>query len=457
MHSALHHDDLSLLLSASLAKSHFTAGSARDEFFDTYLELIYRNQSQPLPGLVLDFMGWLRGDLGSNPERWETREDIHYQEQFVSVLLNSSEFKELKELGSTYKGREFQSFVLLSAQIFFDQIAPSQGPLIPPGFLKEFRKEAQDLQSAADQILDREDLLSFLDPFPWIEGFKKNRPIFSEEDFRELRLVQKIPDESQRKALKLCWKSRTWLEQSLLLKIKKQIRNLPSVDTPDAQLSGTFPMGGIAGISNRGTLSTVLPSELLYSTIKDPVDLFQVKYLENDLLYYLRDQQEIDEYQRKLSIQLSNREIYPDQSAKSHFSIHPFFLFGILSFFVKNLPKFLPTIHFLIDIHLEVPSRREEDYLQILSVLMETSQYLGEVHVRRWNQSADESRQYHSELFLGSTQGREFSMDWNESALVLATPGESWEWEPGAKGLREWVEAGLFLLAGLKQPTQIKS
>lgn len=64
----------------------------------------------------------------------------------------------------------------------------------------------------------------------------------------------------------------------------------------DTALSGeaTWPEGGLAGLTNRGSLENLVPSELIYldEAPEDApeVDLFTMRALEGELLYYLRDE-----------------------------------------------------------------------------------------------------------------------------------------------------------------------
>jgi hypothetical protein len=50
-----------------------------------------------------------------------------------------------------------------------------------------------------------------------------------------------------------------------------------------------YPVGGYAAITNRGSLENLLHSQLAYIDEEKP-DLFEIKYLRNELLYYSRDE-----------------------------------------------------------------------------------------------------------------------------------------------------------------------
>ena len=69
---------------------------------------------------------------------------------------------------------------------------------------------------------------------------------------------------------------------------------------------GSYPTGGLNGISNRGAIESLLRSELVY--MNDPretvheIDLFEVKYLERELLYYVRDDAQMLRMRRQVFI-----------------------------------------------------------------------------------------------------------------------------------------------------------
>ncbi|MFP2927326.1 hypothetical protein ACLESO_19440 [Pyxidicoccus sp. 3LG] len=51
-----------------------------------------------------------------------------------------------------------------------------------------------------------------------------------------------------------------------------------------------FPQGGFASVSNVGSLENLVTSELVYMEDEPDLDLFDVRYVEGELLYYTRDE-----------------------------------------------------------------------------------------------------------------------------------------------------------------------
>src|SRR5262249_50648468 len=52
----------------------------------------------------------------------------------------------------------------------------------------------------------------------------------------------------------------------------------------------TYPVRGFASMSTSGTIENLVPSELIYMDDSRDVDLFDVRYVEGELLYYVRDE-----------------------------------------------------------------------------------------------------------------------------------------------------------------------
>jgi hypothetical protein len=52
----------------------------------------------------------------------------------------------------------------------------------------------------------------------------------------------------------------------------------------------TYPVGGFASIATRGSIESLLHSQLAYMERDDRPDLFDIKYLRDELLFYARDE-----------------------------------------------------------------------------------------------------------------------------------------------------------------------
>ncbi len=59
-----------------------------------------------------------------------------------------------------------------------------------------------------------------------------------------------------------------------------------------------YPVGGFSSISNRGTIESLMHSQLAYMEPSGRPDLFDIKFLRDELLYYSRDENEFRRQRR---------------------------------------------------------------------------------------------------------------------------------------------------------------
>jgi hypothetical protein len=72
-----------------------------------------------------------------------------------------------------------------------------------------------------------------------------------------------------------------------LIKPRIRERGETSTQLPDPS---NYPIGGYSGLTNRGSLENLLSSELVYLDKTEAVDWFTVRQLNQELLYYTRDE-----------------------------------------------------------------------------------------------------------------------------------------------------------------------
>lgn len=79
------------------------------------------------------------------------------------------------------------------------------------------------------------------------------------------------------------------LERTLPRRLKRGPARRGNVQTQLADES-VYPIGGFASMSNSGSLENLVTSELIYMDQAQEVDLFDMRYVEGELLYYTRDE-----------------------------------------------------------------------------------------------------------------------------------------------------------------------
>jgi hypothetical protein len=95
----------------------------------------------------------------------------------------------------------------------------------------------------------------------------------------------------------------------------------------------------------------------------EELDLFDVRYVERELLYFMRDMNQIEEFRETVRIRLYSCDEYPMASGSG---IYPFFLFAILAFWLEFASQLNKSVHFEFQIEVEEKNRRDTDMLRVL-------------------------------------------------------------------------------------------
>ena len=148
--------------------------------------------------------------------------------------------------------------------------------------------------------------------------------LFRAEDLWEIAHLAELPSESARLALRtiLGLTARVGpVSPSVALSLRHKAREVP-IEAEDAD---QYPAGGFDAISTRGTFENLVRSEVAYvgegSTERGGVDLFDVRFAENELLFYTRDESPLLDARRDLTVVLhrpaSQRHKHPSLEAQT--------------------------------------------------------------------------------------------------------------------------------------------
>jgi hypothetical protein len=121
-----------------------------------------------------------------------------------------------------------------------------------------------------------------------IAAARRTADWLGQEDAFELEHGTALDELGQRLALRQVLQAAATLEAALPRHRPRSGADRREVPTraPD---EGAYPVGGFASLSTRGSLESLLNSQLAYLEPERP-DLFDVKYLRGELLYYARDE-----------------------------------------------------------------------------------------------------------------------------------------------------------------------
>jgi hypothetical protein len=176
------------------------------------------------------------------------------------------------------------------------------------------------------QSLEREGILPLLveQLQALIAAVRLTGDVLRPEDLFELEHGTALQPQGERLALRQVLQAAACLEAELPT---GKPRTESHADKAPTHLldEDAYPVGGFASLSNRGSLESLLQSQLAYMEDANRPDLFDVKYLRDELLYYSRDENEFLRRRRTFAIVL-----FPDLVATRFKDAHLRWQRGIL-------------------------------------------------------------------------------------------------------------------------------
>jgi hypothetical protein len=177
-----------------------------------------------------------------------------------------------------------------------------------------------------------------------IVASRRTAEVLGQEDLFELESRTALEDVGQRLARQQVLRAAGGLEATLP---RHKIRPLARrMEVPTRILDeDTYPVGGFTSISNRGTVESLLHSQLAYmeEDNSDGPDLFDIKFLRDELLYYARDENQFLRRRRTFVI------VLPPELAEARFKDAdlPYqrivMLLALLVVIVRKLTEWLST------------------------------------------------------------------------------------------------------------------
>lgn len=172
----------------------------------------------------------------------------------------------------------------------------SGGLLISPSVTRSLQNMvAEDVLAQGAASLEQEGLLPLLvDGYQHLTQAVRNvGQVLSSEDVFELEHGTALVEFGQRLALRQTLRAAADFAAGLPPRAPRPSSRQRNVPTNIAE-EDMYPIGGFTSISTRGTVESLLHSQLAYME-KDEArrpDLFEIKFLRSELLYYSRDENE---------------------------------------------------------------------------------------------------------------------------------------------------------------------
>ncbi len=132
-----------------------------------------------------------------------------------------------------------------------------------------------------------------------VAACRRSTDLLGPEDVFELEHGTALAELGQRVALRQLLQAAGRLESSLPTHSVRPLTGRREVPTRVLD-EDTYPVGGYSSVANRGSIESLLHSQLAYMEPDRRPDLFDIKYLRDELLYYSRDENQFLRRRRTL-------------------------------------------------------------------------------------------------------------------------------------------------------------
>ena len=207
-----------------------------------------------------------------------------------------------------YQGRDRARGLAFVVQRFAER-SGFHGVRLSPGVIKAALDAPPDqVHTSGWESLGREGLQAALAPQyeMLIAAARRTAVVLGPEDLSQLERGTALKPEGEQLAERQVLRAAARLEAALprhRLRPRRQRLEVPTRILDE----DTYPVGGFASLSTRGTVESLLHSQLAYMEKEERPDLFDIKFLRDELLYYARDENQFLRRRRTFAFVL-----YPD-------------------------------------------------------------------------------------------------------------------------------------------------
>ena len=166
------------------------------------------------------------------------------------------------------------------------------GVLLSPGAIKSCREtDPHELLREGFDSIEQSGMMPRLTSLyeQLVREIRNTANVLGVEDIFELEHKTALAPFGQRVALRQVLHAAALLAQTLPHLKPRPMNQRHEVPTRMLE-EDTYPVGGFVSISTRGSIESLLHSQLAFMEDRDRPDLFDVKFLRDELLYYSRDE-----------------------------------------------------------------------------------------------------------------------------------------------------------------------
>lgn len=271
------------------------------------MELVSQGEPLPLTGFVGDVgqiaSGTLRNiDMEKLPDvpGLDHADTRGYEDYVLGKLYVDLSFERSADAILRYQGRDRQRAIAYLIQRVCER-CDLPCVMLSPAVIKGLVRMSAELvlSTAWDEVQQHPvDSEQIADMRQVAVAFRRTGEVLGPEDIFELESGTALAEFGQRVALRQVLRAAEGLRSQLP---KQKPRSLPRQYSVASNImeEDQYPIGGFTSISNRGTIESLVRSELAYIDPDTRPDLFDIKFARNELLYYSRDENQF--LRRRLS------------------------------------------------------------------------------------------------------------------------------------------------------------
>jgi hypothetical protein len=263
------------------------------------LEIVSEGQALPAVGFLGD-LG--HAALGREPDQRIAADNLQaiglpsglvraYEDRVLGKLVADASFERAADALRRYEGREQArglAFVVHQMTERCGWAGVHLSPAVVKALLRDAPEQVLNAGTAALGAGGPQPLLVMLYE-GLLAAMRRSAELLGPEDLFELEHGTALQELGQRVALRQVLQGAALLDELLP---RHRPRPRPGRrEVPTRVLDeDTYPVGGFSSLSTRGTVESLLHSQLAFMEKEDRPDLFDVKYLRDELLYYARDE-----------------------------------------------------------------------------------------------------------------------------------------------------------------------
>lgn len=271
-------------------------------------EILSEGNPIPVAGFVADILAMAAGATSVDSESLDHGFSgfgnalcAQYEDQVIGKLFADMSFERGIDALPRYEGRD----QLRAASFLIHQITTRcklNGFLLSPAVAKGLGSEKHETiqETLAPLRAGHRDPSVIRELQELVGNVRNTGQLLGAEDIFELESGTALSKFGQRIALRQVLQAEEYLRQGLPKDKPRGMSRDYAVATNILE-EDTYPIGGFTSITNRGTMESLLRSELAYIEDDQRPDIFDIKYVRDELLYYSRDENQF--FRRRVCFQ----------------------------------------------------------------------------------------------------------------------------------------------------------